>query len=361
MKKSNPREAEAAPPRHRSRVTNPGAARADAPSPRSTLMRLLVGNQVQQAIHVAARLRIADALAGGPKTIDELAAATGAHAAALRRLLRVLASFGVFVEDDAGRIALTPAATLLRRDEPGSLHAFALWSGGDRYAAFGELEYSVRTGQPAFEHVTGADFWEYLAGNPEAAAIFDAMMAANTAPLAPALAAYDFGAAETIVDVGGGRGELLASILRAHPGLRGVLAEHGRVMAEARRLFDAAGISDRCGIVSADIMTEVPWYGDVYLLKSVLHGLDDEAAVRLLGNCRRAIREGGKLLVIELVLPPGNEPFPGKLMDLLMLIGCRGRERSAEEFRDLLCRARFRVAQITATKFAYSIIESVPA
>jgi len=187
------------------------------------------------------------------------------------------------------------------------------------------------------------------------------MMSSNTAPLAPVLAAYDFGGAQTVVDVGGGRGELLAAILRTHPEMRGILADHARVMADARQVFDRAGVSDRCGIVSADVMTEVPRYGNVYLLKSIIHGLDDDAAVRLLGNCRRAIREAGKLLLIEFVLPPGNDPFPGKLMDLLMLIGCRGRERSVEEFREMFCRARFRLAAVTPTKFGDSILEGAPA
>jgi SAM-dependent methyltransferase len=324
-------------------------------------MRMLVGNQVQQAIHVAAKLQIADLLTDAPRTGVELAEAAGVNAMALCRLLRALASFGLFSEDETGHFTLTPAATLLRRDAPGSLHSFALWSGGDRYEAFGALEDSVRTGDPAFERVTGSEFWDYLARNPEAAAVFDAMMASNTAPLAPVLAGYDFGDAETIVDVGGGRGELLAAILCAHPHMRGILVDHARVMAEARRVFDRAGISDRCGIVAGDVMANVQPYGDVYLLKSLLHGVDDDKAVRLLDNCRRVMRDTGKLLVIELVLPRANEPSPGRLMDLLMLIGCHGRERTAEEFRDLLDRARFRLTAIAPTKFSYSIIEAVPA
>lgn len=329
-------------------------------SARSALMRMLVGNQVQQAVHVAARLQIADLLAAGAKSGAELAEIAGVDESALRRLLRALASFGVFAETESGAFELTPAAGLLRRDAPGSLRPFALWSGGDRYAAFGALEYSVRTGRPAFEQVTGSEFWEYLERDAEAGAIFDAMMSSNTAPLGPIVAACDFGGADTIVDVGGGRGELLAAVLRAHPGMFGILADKPRAIAGARKVFEDAGVSDRCGTISADIMRAVPDGARAYLMKSVVHGLDDDAAVRLLGNCRRAIHEEGKLLLIEFVLPPGNEPFPGKLMDLLMLIGCRGRERSAEEFRLLLRRANFRMGDIAPTRYGYSIIEARP-
>jgi hypothetical protein len=330
------------------------------PSPRSALMRMLVGNQVQQAIHVATTLRIPDLLAEGGRTMPALADAAGADPTSLRRLLRALASFGVFAEEPDGTFVLTPIASLLRHDVPGSLRPFALWSGGDRYAAFGALEFSVRTGCPAFEQVTGSEFWEYLEQNAEAAAIFDAMMSSNTAPLGPIVAACDFEGADVIVDVGGGHGELLAAVLLAHPEMRGILADKPHAIAGARRVLTDAGVDDRCGTICADIMTAVPAGARAYLMKSVVHGLDDDAAARLLGNCRRAIHESGKLLLIEFVLPPGNEPFPGKLMDLLMLIGCRGRERTAEEFRELLRRANFQIGAIAHTRYGYSIIEARP-
>jgi len=330
-------------------------------SPRGTLMRMLIGNQLQQAIHVAARLGIPDLLADGSRTADELARSAGANATALRRLLRSLASFGVFAEESSGAFALTATSALLRRNVPGSLHSFALWSGGDRYAAFGDLEYSVRTGRPAFERVTGTEFWTYLDRHPDAAAIFDEMMSSNTAPLAPLVAQYDFGDADVVVDVGGGRGELIAAILRARPELCGILVDHPRVMAEAKRVLEAAGVADRCGTVCGDLLASVPSGARAYLLKSVLHGLDDDTATRVLGNCRRAIHENGKLLLVEFVLPSANEPSPGWLMDLLMLIGCRGHERTAEEFRALLDAARFRLADLSTTKFGYSFISATPA
>lgn len=327
-------------------------------SPRSLLARLLVGNQVQQAVHVAARLGIADLLDGGPRPVEELAREAGAHPDALRRLLRALAPFGVFAEDGDGRFRTTPAAALLRRGAPGSMRAFALWSGGVSYQVFGALEHSVRTGEPAFERLFGAEFFDYLAAHPDDGAVFDEMMAGNTAGVAPLVAARDFGAARTVVDVGGGRGELLAAVLRAHPHLRGVLVEHPRLLDAAREGVRAAGVADRCQVVAGDVMDAVPPGGDVYVLKSVLHGLDDGEAARALASCRRALGDGGTLLVVEFVLPPGNEPFPGKLMDLLMLVGGRGRERTEAEFRALLEGAGLRLAGVEASPYGYSILEA---
>ncbi|HEX6042039.1 methyltransferase, partial [Longimicrobium sp.] len=322
------------------------------------LARLLVGNQVQQAVHVAARLGIADLLDGGPRPVEALAREAGAHPDALRRLLRALAPFGVFAEDDDGRFRTTPAAALLRRGAPGGMRAFALWSGGVSYRVFGALEHSVRTGEPAFERLFGAPFFDYLAAHPDDGAVFDEMMAGNTAGVAPLVAGRDFSAARTVVDVGGGRGELLSAVLRAHPHLRGVLVEHPRLLDAARAGVRGAGLADRCDVVAGDVMDTVPPGGDVYVLKSVLHGLDDAGAARALSACRRAMGDGGTLLLVELVLPPGNEPFPGKLMDLLMLVGGRGRERSEAELRVLLDGAGFRLAGVESSPSGYSVLQA---
>jgi DNA-binding transcriptional ArsR family regulator/2-polyprenyl-3-methyl-5-hydroxy-6-metoxy-1,4-benzoquinol methylase len=319
------------------------------------LAQLLVGNQLQQAIHVAARLRIADRLADGPRSAEWLADAAGAHPGALRRLLRALAGAGIFVEDDDGRFALTPLAEPLVSG-PRSALPFALWAGGVSYQAFGALEHTVRTGEPAFEQLFGTEFFAYLAAHPESGDVFDAMMARHTEPLAPAIARYDFGDVETVVDVGGGRGELLASVLSERPALRGVLFEQPRLLADARRHLARAGVADRCEVVSGDMLVAVP-PGDVYLLKSVLHGLRDADAVQVLVNCRHAIRPHGMVLLAELVLPPGAAPSPGRLMDLLMLVGCHGRERTAAEFATLLEAAGLRLTAVVPTKHAYSLVE----
>jgi hypothetical protein len=325
------------------------AATERAASPARVLAQMLVGNQLQQAIYVAAKLGIADLLRDGPRPSAELAEAAGAHPAALYRLLRALAGFGIFAEDEEGRFALTPLAEPLQSG-PRSVRSFALWSGGVSYQAYGGLEHSVRTGEPAFEHLFGQEFFEYLATHPESGAVFDEMMSRHTAPVAPAVAAYDFTGVETVVDVGGGRGELLAAILGEHPAMSGVLVDRPGVVEHAR-------VGDRCTTVAGDIFGPLP-HGDAFILKSVVHGLSDEAAVRLLANCRRALNPNGIVLLVELVVPPGNEPSPAKQMDLLMLVGCHGRERTADELGALLAEAGLRLVDVTPTKHAYSIVEA---
>ena len=326
------------------------------PSPRNVLMRYLVGNQVQQAIHVAASLRVADALADGPMYAEELAPRVGAQPQPLRRLLRTLASLGVFGLEPDGRFALTPISALLRDGTPDSLRAFAIWSGSVGYQAFGSLDHTIRTGAPAFEHLFGAGFFEYLAEHPDVGDLFDDVMSWNTRPLCPLLAKRDFSAATHVVDLGGGRGELLAAVLSAHGHLRGTLVDR-RVTPGARATMARAGIESRCELLEADIVNGVPIGADVYVLKSVLHGLDDANASRVLDNCRRAMTPDGTLLVVELVLPDGNEPSPAHLMDLLMLIGCDGRERTSAEFERLFAAAGFEVV-IQPGQQAFSLIEA---
>jgi SAM-dependent methyltransferase len=329
---------------------------APAMSGAQTLARLLVGNQVQQAIHVAAKLGVADRLAQGPRGSAELAELVGAHPDGLYRLLRALAGHGIVAADDHGRFALTPLGELLRSDSPRSVLPFALWSGGVSYQAFGALEHSVRTGDPAFEHLFGQEFFAYLADHPESGSVFDDMMSRHTAPVAGAIAGHDLTGAEVVVDVGGGRGDLLAAVLTARPGVRGVLVDQERVLGEARRVFQRAGVAGRADCVAGDIHRALP-AGDVYVLKSVLHGLPDDEAAQVLANCRRAMRPDGRVLVVEFELPPANEPGPGLLMDLLMLVGCHGRERTADQFTELFRTAGLRPAGITPTKHGYSVIE----
>jgi hypothetical protein len=328
-------------------------------SPSRSLTQILLGNRVQQAVYVAAKLGIADQVKDGPKTADDLARAIGVHPGALYRLLRVLASYEIFAEDEDHRFGLTPIASLLQTGTRESKRAFALWSGGLSYELFGALEYTIRTGKPAFDHRYGMEFFEYLAQNPEVGTLFDEFMSRQTAPVGPVVAACDFSGADVVVDVGGGRGELLAAVIAAHPPLRGVLVDRAPVIAGASRVFAAAGVADRCRIVSGDIFEAVP-RGDVYLLKNIVHGLEDADASRVLTNCRAAMNRGGKLLLVEFVIAPGNDPSPGKLMDLLMLVGTRGgRERTEPEFRGLFASAGLCLSTITQTKYAYSLIEAV--
>lgn len=327
-------------------------------SPGRQLSQLLLGNRVQQAVYVAARLGVADMLADGPRTIEDLGNGTGAHAESLRRLLRALATYGVFAEDDDGRWRSTPVADVLRSGTRESKRAFALWSGGVSYRLFGDLEYSVRTGKPAFDRMFGMEFFEYLEENPDVGRLFDEFMSRQTAPMGPVLAGHDLTGVSTVVDVAGGRGQLLAAVLDAHPAMRGVLFDRPRAVADAEDTLRAAGVADRCTLVNGDYMDCVPAGGDAYVLKNIVHGLDDAAAARVLENCRRAMTDGARVLLVEFVIPPGNDPFPGKVMDLLMLVGSHGgRERTEAEFRDLFAAAGLRLSGVTSTRYAYSIIE----
>jgi O-methyltransferase/methyltransferase family protein len=333
---------------------------AESISHTRAIAEMLVGNQLQQAIYVAARLGIADLLREGPASVEELAQQAEADSASLRRLLRALAGFGIFAEDDDGRFSLTPLAEPLQSGTPQSVASFALWSGGVSYQAFGGLYESVRSGTPAFESLFGMEFFEYLGRHPESGSVFDEMMARHTAPIARAISAYDWSGVKTVVDVGGGGGDVLAAVLREHPGLRGVLVDHPRTLERARRTFEHAGVGDRATAVAGTILEGVP-AGDVYVLKSVLHGLSDENARQVLSNCRKAMHADGRVLAVEFIVPPGNTPSPARLMDLLMLVGCHGRERSEEEFRTVFADAGFRVARVTASKHGYSIVEARPA
>ncbi|MGA5299676.1 methyltransferase [Nucisporomicrobium flavum] len=326
-------------------------------SPGAALSRILLGNRVQQAVHVAAKFRIADLVADGPRTAPDLAAAAGLHAGALYRLLRVLAGYGIFAEDEQGRFGLTPIANLLRTGTRESKHAFAMWSGPPSYQLFGSLDHSVRTGEPAFDELFGCEFYEYLARNPEHGAIFDEFMARQSAPMGPVLAARDLPAGATVVDVGGGRGELIAAVLAAHPDARGVLYDTGRALERAPEVLARAGVADRCDIVAGDHLKSVPAGGDVYLLKSIVHGFADAEATAVLANCRKAMAPDGRVWIVEFVLPPGNTPSPGKLMDLLMLVGSHGgRERGEAEFRELCADAGLELTGVDVTRYGYGVV-----
>jgi hypothetical protein len=337
----------------------------DAPQapPVKVMTQMLLGNRVQQAISVAAKLGIADLLKDGPKCCDELARATDAHPDALYRLLRALAGYGVFAEVEPRQFMLTPLASLLQTDAPGSLRPVAVWFGTMAYKVFGGLEYSVRTGEPAFEHIFGMEFFEYLAQHPEMSNLFDAFMARQTAPVASAvLGTYDFSGIDTLVDVGGGRGELIAAVLKAYPNIRGILYDLPHVVRGAESLLQSAGVSDRCTVTAGDMSESVPTGGDAYAMKSIVHSAGDDEAILWLRNCRRAMNDNGKLLLIEYVIPPGNDPHPSKLLDLMMLLGTdSGRERTEAEFRSLLEAASFRLTRTVSTESFYSVIEGVAA
>jgi SAM-dependent methyltransferase len=331
---------------------------ADVPPP-VAMLQMISGFWISRAIYVAAKLGIADHLRDGHRTVDELAAATGTHAPSLYRVLRALASVGVFTEDEKRGFALTPLAETLRTDVPGSLRAFATVElGEEHYPAWGELLHSVRTGEIAFDRAFGMPVWKFFEQNPENAKTFnDAMTGWTLAVNDAVLSSYDFSSISKIVDVGGGHGSLIASILKANPQMRGVLFDAPPVIEGARHRIGDEGIAERCEAVAGDFFESVPSGGDAYILKWIIHDWDDERSVTILKNCHRAMAENGRLLLVEAVVPHGSEPHFSKFIDLNMLVMTGGRERTDDEYRTLLEASGFRRTRIIPTESAMSIIE----
>jgi hypothetical protein len=326
------------------------------------LTHLISGGWIAQAIGVAAELGIADLLADGPRSSDDLAQATGSHPRALYRLLRALASMGVFTEVEPKQFGLTPMAELLRTDAPTSLRGRARFTAGDaHWRVWGQLGYSVQANLPAYPHVHGMSNWEYRAQHPEANALFNASAKGNAAQVAGAVArAYDFTAFSTVIDVGGGLGTMLIAILQAHPGSRGVLFDQLHVTSGAEQAVRTAGLSERCDVVDGDMFAQVPDGGDAYVLSRVIHDWDDERSIAILTQCRRVIEPHARLLLIEEVILPGDTPSYGKLTDLNMLVAAGGQERTEAEYRELYEAAGFRLARIIPTGSPMSIIEGEP-
>jgi len=325
---------------------------------------LCTGFWISKAVAVAAELGIADHLKHGPQTAAELAQLVGAHPGALYRLLRGIAGVGVFAEDAQGRFSMTPLATLLLTDNPQSWRAAAILNGVPWiWQPWGDLLYSVQTGKPAFDRIFGMEFDTYLAQHQEAADLFQSFMQVATAEEALAVAPiYDFSGMTTVVDVGGGRGALLGAILQANAHLRGVLFEAPHIIASARPTLDAQGVAERCQFISGDFFETLPAGGDAYILKWILVSWDDDQAVAILQNCHRAMGANGKVLVVERIIPTGNEPFYGKLADLNLLVLYRGHHRTEAEYRTLFARAGFTLSRIlpTDSPTEFSLIEGVP-
>jgi hypothetical protein len=331
-------------------------------APAATLTRLLAGAQVSQAIHVAATLGVADLLSAGPRSSEELAAETGAHAGSLYRLLRALASVGVLREDEQRRFALTPVGELLRPDVPGSLHGWAAFVGRPYIrAAWSELEHSIRTGQSAFRHVHGTDVWSYRAAHADESETFDRAMESLTGSSNSALLdAFDFGRFATVLDVGGGNGALLSALLVAYPAMRGIVFDQPHVVANARPTLEAAGVADRCAVVGGSLFEEVPAGGDAYAMKSILHDWEDAEAAAILRVCRNAMTPEARLLLIERIVGAPNEDARTKFSDLNMLVAPGGRERTIEEWGTLLESTAFRLDEATPTASGLFVIEASP-
>ncbi len=342
-------------------VATPPAA-TQGPPPHAQVIRMATAYWVSRAVYVAARLGIADHLKDGSRDAEQLAAATGTHAPTLRRVLRALASVGLFRTDEQGRFALTPLGAALQSDAPGAARSTVIALARDWiWPAWGEILHCLRTGQTGVEKAHGLAVFDLLARDPEEASHFNAAMIGFHGDQPPAVAeAYDFAGVGTLIDVGGGSGNLLITVLKANPELQGMLYDLPHVAAEAEQNVAAAGLADRCAAVGGDFFAAVPDGGDAYLLKFVLHDWDDERCRVILRQCRRAIPDHGKLLVVELVLPPGEEPFFGKWLDLHMLVLLGGRERTASEYDTIFRAARFKLNRVVPTPPGPSVVEAVP-
>lgn len=330
--------------------------------PAGTMISMMTGYWISQSIYVAARLGLADLVQQGPQTAEQLAAATDTQPAALYRLLRALASVGLFREDDQKRFAMTPAAEPLRSDVPHSQRALALMMGEEHFACWGQLLYSVQTGHSAFKKIYGEPIFNWLSKHTEQAKTFDAaMVAVHGRETGAMLEAYDFAAIGTLADVGGGNGSVLRAVLERFPTMRGMLCDLPGVVERARPSIAAAGLGDRLQTIPTDFFAAVPSGADAYLMRHIIHDWNDEQSLQILRNIRRAIGSAGRLLIVENVIPPGNDPGFAKLLDLNMLVIPGGKERTEGEYRELFSAAGFRLAQITPTRAEVSVIEGRPA
>jgi hypothetical protein len=330
--------------------------------PRLVLQQLIQGFQVPQCIFVVAKLGIADLLKDGPRRSEDLAQATGTHAPSLYRVLRLLTAVDLFTEGEAHSFALTPLGVYLQTDVPGSLRTMALAYGEKPFwPVWGALLHSVQTGEPSFQHVFGRTIFDYYAQHPEEAKLFNDFMTELTTSVAPTVAgAYDFSASSTLVDVGGGHGQMLASILQSHPTLHGVLFDLPHVVAGAAPLLEEAGVADRCQVIGGDAFTAVPADYDAYLLSRVIHDWDDERAIAILTRCHQVMKPQGKVLLVERVIPTDRTPALHVLeSDVIMLVAPGGKERTEAEYRALLGAASFELTQLIPVLPPYYILETV--
>ena len=330
----------------------------------ATLRGLITGFHSTYLIYVAAELGIADLLEDGPKSSAELARHVSADPDALHRVLRGLAQFGVFGILADGRFELTDLGDSLRTDAPNSLRPVArLWGCPLVQRPFGGLLDAVRTGQPAFPRVFGKPLFDYLAEHSEEAAIFNQGMVGMTGQFVDSvLSTYDFSGMRTLADIGGGNGALIAAILHAHPHLRGIVVDLPHVQEGAQRAIEEAGLAERCRFVAGDFFDAVPDGVDAYLLKSILHDWDDAKSLAILRNCRRAMQPHGKLLVVERLLPPGNQPALDPVMkDIEMLVLLGSRERTEAEFRALFEQSGFSIVHVTSLQGGTHLLEGAPA
>jgi hypothetical protein len=325
------------------------------------LLELIEGSMITQALYAATKLGMADTLSGGPLTADEIAQRADANPEMTYRLLRLLASYSVFAERDDGRFELTPMADALRGDASMSMRRLALLMGHPiHWEDWSHFTESVQTGEPSLPKLRGMSAWEYFGANPEYGAIFgQGMTNLSDLETEPVADAYDFSRFSKIVDVGGGRGTLLAAILRKAVSAKGVLFAPGSEQ-DAQQVLEQGGVAGRCTIENGSFIESVPAGGDAYILKHVIHDWPEEQALTILKNVRKSISPKGTMLLMEFVIPEDSKPHPGKLVDLWLMLLVGGKERTAEQYSELFTNAGFRLTNIVNTAAGISIVEGQP-
>ena len=332
----------------------------EAEDPGETIFRMAVGFRNTQAIYVVSKLGIPDFLKEGPTTSDELALKLKVHPRSLFRVMRALAAQGVFSQDEFDRFGLTPLSNLLRSDHAESIRYIAIQYGEEHYGAAGDLMHTVKTGETAFNHLFGKGLFDYLAEHKEANETFNLFMAQSLRRSGHHLETYDLRGRRLLVDVGGGKGTMLAHILKSNPSLKGILYDLPQGVAGARGFLKAQGVVNRCRIVRGSFFDAIPTGGDVYLMSRILHDWPDERARLILTNCRKAIKVGGTLLIRDAVIPEGDLPSPGKQVDLTMLFMLGGVERTKKEWMSLLDGSGFALDSIVKAGQNFNLIEARP-
>jgi len=344
-------------------LTSPANQKENEIPVQAQMLQFITNFWTSRAVHIVAKLGIADLLQSGPKTAEELAQATETDPSSLYRIMRALASVGLFQVGTDRRFALTPMSETLVTDAPGSVRWFMISElGQEHYPAWGNLMHSVKTGEIAFDNFFGMDVWKYFAQNPEDAAVFNDSMSGMTAAANEAiLSLFDFSNFKTVVDIGGGHGGLITTILKANPNAKGVLFDAPQVVEGAGPKLEQAGVADRCQVVAGDFFKAVPAGGDAYVMKWIIHDWEDEKAIAILKNCRAQMKPDARLIIVDCVVPEGNEPHFAKTFDLNMMVMTGGKERTAAEFEKLVSAAGFKLLQVIPTELPTGIIVAEPA
>lgn len=336
-------------------------AKNSAPPPHAQLIEMGHAFMVSRLVYAAAKLGLADHLSPDPKSAAEIAGKLGVNPSFLHRFMRTLASLGILTERGGQRFALTQLGEALRTGAPGSARATILSFGNWGARSFQEIMHSLTTGGTGMQKAFNARLFDYLAAHPEAASHFSETMVGFHGAEPPAVAAaYDFSIFGSIIDVGGATGNMLSEILVRHAKPRGVLYDRPYVVTEATAFLQKHGVADRVTVEPGDFFKSVPAGGDAYILSHIIHDWNEEECLTILGNIRRAMKPTSRLLIVEMVLPHGDTPHPGKMLDMVMMVVVGGQERTAEEYGTLLAKAGLKMTGVVPTASAVSIVEAVP-